>query len=134
VVEKHRSDPDQTPLDVLSTLDIEAWEREFPVVDLVLRESIRMTMPGTALRLNQSGQDLPIGNTGEVLPKDAFAIFWVGSLHQDPSVYPNPEKFDPGRYLPDRAEDKKVPHGYMGWGMGRHPCCMSPLLPTCHLS
>lgn len=40
----------------------------------------------------------------------------------DPSVYPNPEKWDPSRYLPDRAEDKKVSMGYLGWGIARHPC------------
>jgi sterol 14-demethylase len=40
----------------------------------------------------------------------------------DPSIYPDPEKWDPERYLPDRAEDKKVPMGYLGWGAGRHPC------------
>lgn len=30
--------------------------------------------------------------------------------------------FDPTRFLPDRAEDKKVPHAFLGWGSGRHPC------------
>jgi hypothetical protein len=31
-------------------------------------------------------------------------------------------KWDPGRYLPDRAEDKKKPFGYVGWGAGKFPC------------
>jgi hypothetical protein len=30
--------------------------------------------------------------------------------------------WDPGRYLPDRAEDKKVPCGFLGWGVGKHTC------------
>jgi cytochrome P450 len=122
VIANHRTSPEQSPLEVLQTLDVDAWETEFPLIDLILRESIRMSLPGTSMRFNQSGADLPIGKTGEVVPKDGFALFWVQALHSDPSIYPEPYKFDPGRYLPDRAEDKKVPHGYMGWGMGRHPC------------
>jgi cytochrome P450 len=30
--------------------------------------------------------------------------------------------WDPSRYLPDRAEDKKAPNAFVGWGTGRHPC------------
>jgi hypothetical protein len=40
----------------------------------------------------------------------------------NPAIYKDPERWDPERFLPDRAEDKKVPHAYMGWGLGRHPC------------
>lgn len=37
-------------------------------------------------------------------------------------MYSDPEKWDPSRYLAPRAEDKKVSHAYVGWGLGRHPC------------
>lgn len=40
----------------------------------------------------------------------------------NPDIYSEPLRWDPGRYLPDRAEDKKHPMGYVGWGTGRHPC------------
>jgi cytochrome P450 len=46
----------------------------------------------------------------------------MASAHQDPTIYPNPEQWDPSRYFPERAEDKKVPYGWVGWGVGRHPC------------
>lgn len=73
-VEKHRQSPEQTPLDVLSSLDIEAWESDFPLIELCLRECIRFQLVGTAFRKNISGKDVPIGNDGEVVPKDAFAV------------------------------------------------------------
>lgn len=44
----------------------------------------------------------------------------------NPKIYEDPYKWDPARYDPGRAEDKKIPHGYIGWGSGRHPCCKSP--------
>lgn len=155
-VEKHRKSPDQTPLDVLSSLSIENWESDFPLIDLCLRECIRFQLVGTAFRKNISGKDIPIGNGGEVVPRDAFAvspsaetlanpgfaddipqIYLLDDVHFNPEVYTEPNKWDPGRYLPDRAEDKKTPLSYIGWGIGRHPCCKFSLtsrLPSapCH--
>jgi cytochrome P450 len=49
-------------------------------------------------------------------------IYHLGSTHQNHDIYPNPEQWDPSRYFPERAEDKKVQYGYAGWGLGRHPC------------
>lgn len=46
----------------------------------------------------------------------------MNATHQDPTIYANPTKWDPGRYAADRAEDKKKPYAYLGWGAGRHPC------------
>lgn len=61
-------------------------------------------------------------------------------VHYNPEIYSNVRDFDPSRFLPDRAEDKKVSHGFVGWGTfiygllhhqdctdllsgaGRHPC------------
>ena len=40
----------------------------------------------------------------------------------NPDIYPDPQKFDPSRYLPGREEDKKQFYGWAGWGAARHPC------------
>jgi sterol 14-demethylase len=122
VVARHRTSKDQTPFEVLQSLTLKAWESEFPLVDVTLRECIRLTLVGVGFRKNTAGRDLPIGSTGEVIPTNAFAIFLTDDVHMDPDIYPDPWNFDPGRYLPDRAEDKKQPFAYMGWGQGRHPC------------
>ncbi|KAI1495631.1 cytochrome P450 6A1 [Biscogniauxia marginata] len=121
VVARHRRD-DAAAADVLDTLTMDDWEAEFPLVDLCLRESIRLSMPGTSFRKNKSGRDIPIGNTGEVIPDGAFAAYLVDDVLLNEEWYTEPRRFDPGRFFEDRAEDKKVPHGYVGWGSGRHPC------------
>lgn len=119
---KHRTSPSQTPAEVLATLSLDDWESEFPLIDLALRETIRFQLVGTAFRKNISGRDVPIGSSGEVVPRDGFALYWIDDVHFNSEVYTDPEEWDPGRYLPDRAEDKKEPFGYVGWGVGRHPC------------
>lgn len=120
-VKKHRTSEKQSAVDVLDTLDMDAWESEFPLIDLCLRECIRFQLTGSAFRKNISGQDIPIGN-GEIVPRDAYAVYYIDDVHFNPSIYSDPYKWDPSRYLPDRAEDKKSPMAYAGWGLGRHPC------------
>lgn len=119
---KHRTSATQTVIDILTTLKIEHWETEFPSIDLGLRESIRLNMVGSVYRLNISGRDVPIAETGEIVPRDAYLMYQMDDLHMDPAVYTDPAEFDPGRYLPDREEDRKTSPGYLGWGAGRHPC------------
>ncbi|KAJ0108112.1 hypothetical protein J7T55_007231 [Diaporthe amygdali] len=121
-IKKHRTSPSQTPAEVLATLSLEDWESEFPMIDLSLRECIRFQLVGTAFRKNISGRDVPIGKSGEVVPRDGFAIYLLDEIHFNPAVYTNPNEWDPSRYLPERAEDKKEPLSYLGWGVGRHPC------------
>lgn len=72
VVAKYRSDPNELKVDTLARLTPEAWEKEFPNIDLCLRESIRMNMTGTAFRKNISGTDIPIGK--EIIPKDSYVV------------------------------------------------------------
>lgn len=122
VVERHRKTPDQSPTDVLATLTVDEWESGFPLIGLGLRETIRFQLVGATIRKNISHKDFPIGKTGEVIPKDGFATYLTDDVHMNPEIYPEPTKWDPGRYLPDRADDKRQPLAYMGWGLGRHPC------------
>ncbi|KAH7113274.1 cytochrome P450 [Dendryphion nanum] len=122
VAAKHATDTSKPLLEQLSEIPIEAWENDFPISDMCLKESIRINALGTAIRKNTSGKDIPIGD-GSVIPPNAFAVYHMGDVHYDPEAYPNPMRWDPGRYLPERAEDKKKsPYGYIGWGVARHPC------------
>ncbi|KAI1328546.1 cytochrome P450 6A1 [Xylariaceae sp. FL0255] len=120
-VARHRTDPAQSRADVLGTLTVEEWESEFPMIDLALRETIRFCLPGTSFRKNMSGRDIPIGNSGEVVPNGAFAAYLVqDSMFGD--WFSDAATWNPARFFEENAEDRKVPHAYTGWGSGRHPC------------
>jgi sterol 14-demethylase len=124
---KYARDPTAPLRYQLNDVPLEAWEVEFPVVDMCLRDSIRLNLLGTAMRRNISGKAIPTGNGNEVIPPGAFVTYATGDIHLDPDVYVDPHKWDPARYLPERAEDKKKNiHGFVGWGVGRHPCCEFP--------
>ncbi|KAL9112667.1 MAG: hypothetical protein Q9187_007731 [Circinaria calcarea] len=120
VLSKYSTDMDAPVAKRLLSIPSEVWETEFPVMDLCLRDSIRINLLGSAFRRNMSAKDIQVGS--EIIPSGAFATYHLAEIHQDPSIYPNPSKWDPGRYLPDRAEHKKKEWGWVGWGVGRHPC------------
>ncbi|ROT39892.1 cytochrome P450 6A1 [Sodiomyces alkalinus F11] len=123
VVARHRVSDDETPADALARLTLADWEAEFPSIDLALRETIRFTITGCGFRQNLSNEDVPIGDSGEVIPRGAFAVYHFDDVLMNSKYYPEPERWDPGRYLPGRADDKNAgTHGYIGWGSGRHPC------------
>lgn len=98
---------------------------------------MRLQTVGSALRRNVSGHDIKIGDA--IIPHGYYVAYHMADIHHDESVYPDPERWDPARYLPHRAEDKKVtsltiacesllkfvsqvPYAWVGWGLGRHPC------------
>jgi cytochrome P450 len=119
---KYARDQEMPLRDQLDDVPLEAWEADFPVIDMCLRDSIRINLLGTAMRRNISGKSIPTGNGDEVIPPGAFVTYATGDIHLDPEVYADPYKWDPSRYLPGRAEDTKKNHGFVGWGVGRHPC------------
>ena len=54
--------------DQLDDVPIEAWEAEFPIIDMCLRDSLRLNLLGTAFRRNISSKGIPTGNGNEVIP------------------------------------------------------------------
>ncbi|KAJ7131202.1 cytochrome P450 [Mycena epipterygia] len=103
----------------LAAIPVGAWEAEMPVADAVIRETLRLAMGGVALRRNLV-HDVPIGR--QTLARGDFLAYSLADVHFDADIYPEPFKFDPGRYDAGREEDKGAPFAYLGWGAGRHPC------------
>ncbi|MBC6472094.1 MAG: cytochrome P450 [Hormoscilla sp. GM102CHS1] len=42
--------------------------------------------------------------------------------HRLPDCFHFPNRYDPDRFTPDRAEDRKSPYTLIGFGGGRHRC------------
>jgi sterol 14-demethylase len=103
----------------LSTIPIAAWEDEMPVMDLIIRETLRLIQNGTALRRNLV-DDLEVGE--KHINKGAFMAYNLGDVHLDERIYKEPFKFDPERFCAPREEDKNGELLFLAWGAGRHPC------------
>ncbi|SMR43777.1 unnamed protein product [Zymoseptoria tritici ST99CH_3D1] len=111
-----------SPFEVFGQMRAEDWETSFPLLELCLKETIRFQVPTAAIRQNLGDVDLPIGNTGEIIPKDWFAVYLFDEAHFNPKIFAEPDKWDPSRFLEGRKEHLKEPHCFTAWGSGRHPC------------
>ncbi|RJQ76425.1 cytochrome P450 [Pseudonocardiaceae bacterium YIM PH 21723] len=64
-------------------------------------------------------QDVELGPV--TIPEGAEVIFSPDAMHHNPDVYPDPERFDPDRWAPERA--KSVPKGaFIPFGGGTRQC------------
>lgn len=58
---------------------------------------------------------------GYTLNAGAEVVFSPWAIHRNPEVYPDPERFDPDRWLPENA--KSIPrHSWLPFGAGRRKC------------
>ncbi|KAF8221627.1 cytochrome P450 [Tricholoma matsutake] len=120
IIEQHTDTTSTDPLHKrLATVPISVWEEEMPMLELALRETLRLTVNSAALRRNLA-EDLNVCD--KKLPLGSFVTYSFSDAHLNPEIYTNPRQFDPGRFLPGREEDKKQAYGFLGWGGGRHPC------------
>ena len=56
-----------------------------------------------------------------VLPKDTRFIVPVAVVHRRPEFWPDPDKFDPDRFLPEEAEKRPV-CSYIPFSYGARNC------------
>ncbi|OAA69136.1 cytochrome P450 6A1 [Cordyceps fumosorosea ARSEF 2679] len=121
-VAKNRKSADESVLEILQRIPYSDWDTQLPVVGVCLRETLRLNLFGPMLRKNLSDEDLVIPGTNLVVPKKAFAFYTVDDVHLDEMIYPSPFQWEPARHLPGRDEGADVPHAFLGWGSGLHPC------------
>ena len=71
---KHKKLDHETAVDLLPRVTLEEWETDLPVLEICLRETIRLKVNGTCVRKNLSGANVPIPGTKEVVPPNAFCV------------------------------------------------------------
>ena len=119
MVNKHTTNSSNEPLHQrLASIQVSAWEEEMPILELIIRETLRISITGLTFRRNVL-EDLTFSG-GLVKPGD-FLAYSVADAHLNPEIYSRPNEFDPTRYAPGREEDKKGTFSYLGWGAGALP-------------
>ncbi|GBN20447.1 Cytochrome P450 4V2 [Araneus ventricosus] len=72
--------------------------KQLQYLDCVLKESSRL-YPTVSLIARQVNEDTKI--SAYTIPKGASCVMFLYYLHRDPEIFPDPEKFDPDRFLPE---------------------------------
>jgi sterol 14-demethylase len=93
--------------------------RQLTWLDLALKETERMC-PITTMLWRHTARDYELG--GYFVPKGWVTIVCPPIAHRLPEVFSNPDDYDPERFSPERAEDRKEPFGMVNYGGGFHKC------------
>ncbi|KAJ6223025.1 hypothetical protein RDWZM_001570 [Blomia tropicalis] len=89
------------------------------ILEAVIKESVRMYPQATVLfrRVTTDNYEL----NGVPLPKDLMVEISTHTVHHDPEYYPNPEQFNPDRFMPENKH-LLVPYTYLTFGAGPRNC------------
>jgi cytochrome P450 len=89
-----------------------------PLAVRVFKEALRLYPPLTVL-VRQALEDFTI--TGVDIPKGQILFVPTWSLHRNPDVWPEPDAFDPDRFLPER-EAGRHRAAWLPFGLGPRVC------------
>ncbi|KAK7029012.1 RNA polymerase C-22 sterol desaturase [Paramarasmius palmivorus] len=93
---------------------------EMPYLAAVVKESLRVKPPVTMVPYKTT-KAFPIAD-GYTVPSGSMVIpSFYNALH-DPEVYPEPDKFDPDRWLDSNSSANTNTKNYLVWGSGPHRC------------
>jgi cytochrome P450 len=88
-------------------------------VERVVKEALRHRPPAFGVFTRQAVREVEIG--GWAVPRGASVHLFPFVTHHDPRWFPDPEKFDPDRFAPGRAE--QIPqYAYFPFGGGPRVC------------
>ena len=102
----------------LAAIPLSSWEDELPIFEACIQETHRILLTAALLRRNVRGET-KIGE--QVVRRGDFLAYFLADVNLNPEYYPEPYKYDPGRWLrPDPIPN--TTHPFLGWGAGRHRC------------
>ncbi|KAM4887977.1 uncharacterized protein RHO17_009844 [Thomomys bottae] len=90
-----------------------------PFLTMCLKESLRLHPPVTVIS-RRCTQDVPLPD-GRVIPKGVVCIISIFGIHHNPTVWPDPEVFDPFRFDPNGGEDRN-PLAFLPFSAGPRNC------------
>ncbi len=88
-------------------------------LDLVMKESLRLVVPVPGVMRKTSAETALLGYR---VPAGTYVAANLWGVHHFEEWWPDPERFDPGRFAADRREDKVHRHAFMPFGNGVHKC------------
>ncbi|CAG9864387.1 unnamed protein product [Phyllotreta striolata] len=90
-------------------------------LDMVLSETLRRYPFGPFLN-RMCKEDYVIEQTGLLVEKGTPVLIPLDGLHYDPEYFPNPERFDPDRFVDDNKHHYAQACVYMPFGLGPRNC------------
>lgn len=92
---------------------------KIPYLDAVMKETLRKYPAVTRLERRAAKDGIKVG--GIELHKDQLVEISTYATHMDPEYYPDPERWDPERFMPENKH-RLVPYTFIPFGDGPRNC------------
>lgn len=96
-----------------------------PYLQAVIKEVLRFHPPGPLLLPRKAESDQEVN--GYFIPKGTQILFNAWAMGRDPSIWKNPESFEPERFLDQNIDFKGQDFQLIPFGSGRRICPGMPL-------
>nr|AZR39475.1 cytochrome P450 [Agasicles hygrophila] len=91
---------------------------DMKLMDRVVKECLRL-YPSVPFISRALDCDTILG--GFLIPKEVPIHIWIYDIHRNPKHWPDPEKFDPDRFLPENCVERH-PYAYVPFSAGPRNC------------
>lgn len=93
---------------------------EMKYLERCLMETLRM-YPPVPIIAREIKQDITLPSNGKKVPAGTTVVVATIKLHRRPDVYPNPDKFDPDNFLPERSANRHY-YAFVPFSAGPRSC------------
>lgn len=91
---------------------------DMPYLERVIKETMRLYPPVPFIG-RISSEDVEVA--GYKIPKGCYIGIEIFNIMRDPDHFPNPEQFDPDRFLPENSKHRH-PYAYIPFSAGPRNC------------
>nr|UXG91337.1 putative miltiradiene/abietatriene hydroxylase [Callicarpa americana] len=98
---------------------------KLPYLEATIKEVIRLHPPAPLLAPHKSEGQAQV--SGYIIPKDTRVLINAWAIHREPSLWPNPNSFEPERFLDKNISFRGQDFELIPFGSGRRICPGLPL-------
>ncbi|OXA48937.1 cytochrome P450 4c3 [Folsomia candida] len=88
-------------------------------LEMCVNEALRIYPPVPSI-VRHAQEDIPLGN-GQIAPKGAQVMILIREILRDPAHFPDPEVFNPDKFLPDECAARHL-FAYIPFSSGPRNC------------
>ncbi|XP_022353439.1 cytochrome P450 4F6-like isoform X2 [Enhydra lutris kenyoni] len=92
---------------------------QLPFLTMCIKESLRLHPPVTVIA-RRSTQDVRLPD-GRVIPKGNICVISIFGIHHNPSIWPDPEVYNPFRFDPENIKERS-PLAFIPFSAGPRNC------------
>ncbi|KAI7815567.1 cytochrome p450 [Rhyzopertha dominica] len=93
---------------------------EMKYLERCLMETLRL-YPPVPIIAREMKEDLKLASGDYTIPAGATVVIGTFKLHRKPEIYPNPNKFDPDNFLPERTANRHY-YAFVPFSAGPRSC------------